>query len=71
MHANATQKIFIVLDLESGNSLAHLSPETSPSKHILSAHISKALLVKEQLNELFIVDAVVCGTQALELKLES
>jgi hypothetical protein len=69
MHRDATQKIFIVLNLECGYFMAHFS--ITSSKHFISAHISQSLFVKEYFDEFLVVNTVVSWAQTLKFKLES
>jgi hypothetical protein len=69
MHRDATQKIFIVLNLECRYFMAHFS--IACTKHFISAHISETLFVKEYFDKFLIVNTVVSWAQTLKFKLES
>ena len=63
MHGNAAQEILVVLNLESRDSLV------DEARYIKVSGLS--LTIQEQLHKFFIVYAVVCGAQALQLKLKA
>jgi hypothetical protein len=65
LHRYPTKQILIVLYLECIHSLIH-----KPSGNLYLSPLSP-LPVQEELDELLVVDAVISGTEALELELQS